>query len=206
MFSLVFSLLHMNKSLHPHCFPQCIPSFTFDSDSALISFQVILCANSRPTLNDVTYNELTILVKRVAEICPQISAALAKDRLLVMESGQGSPCLDLRWVSVTSLTLLGLLLPYLLTSLFLSLSFSPSLSFIQTHMHTSMHAHTHTNTLSLSRSLSLSLFFSLSFSPSLSYTLLFLLHTYTLCLSSLCVCVCVSLSVLLLREWMQEEY
>ncbi|KAK7489322.1 hypothetical protein BaRGS_00019430 [Batillaria attramentaria] len=63
-----------------------------------IGTQVILCANSRPTLNDVTYSELVILVKRVAELCPRISDALASDRLVVMESGQGSPCLDLRFV------------------------------------------------------------------------------------------------------------
>ena len=60
------------------------------------SLQVILCANSRPTLNDVTYNELVILVKRVADLCPQIKAALSEGHLVVMESGQGSPCLDLR--------------------------------------------------------------------------------------------------------------
>ncbi|XP_076453588.1 4'-phosphopantetheine phosphatase-like [Babylonia areolata] len=63
-----------------------------------VGTQVILCANSRPTLNDVTYGELVILVKRVAEICPQIAVALTEDRLVVMESGQGSPCLDLRFI------------------------------------------------------------------------------------------------------------
>ncbi|XP_025079563.1 pantothenate kinase 4-like isoform X2 [Pomacea canaliculata] len=60
--------------------------------------EVILCANSRPTLNDVTYKELVILVKRVAELCPVISIALARYKLVVMESGQGSPCLDLRFI------------------------------------------------------------------------------------------------------------
>jgi len=60
-------------------------------------FKVVLCANSRPALNDVTYNELTILAKRVADISEDISAALTEGRLLVMESGQGSPCLDLRY-------------------------------------------------------------------------------------------------------------
>ena len=57
---------------------------------------MILCANSRPALNDVTYNELTILTKRVAALCSVTSEALADGRLLVMESGQASPCLDLR--------------------------------------------------------------------------------------------------------------
>jgi len=57
---------------------------------------VVLCANSRPALNDVTYNELTILARRVADISDDICAALTEGRLFVMESGQGSPCLDLR--------------------------------------------------------------------------------------------------------------
>ena len=64
-----------------------------------LSIQVILCANSRPALNDITYNELTVLTKRVAAISEDISAALSQGRLLIMESGQGSPCLDLRYVN-----------------------------------------------------------------------------------------------------------
>ena len=68
-------------------------------------FQVILCANSRPALNDVTYKELTIVVKRVCQICPVINQACLDNRLVVMESGQGSPCLDLRldWNFIFSL-------------------------------------------------------------------------------------------------------
>ncbi|KAK2183470.1 hypothetical protein NP493_312g09027 [Ridgeia piscesae] len=60
--------------------------------------RVILCANSRPALNDVTYNELTILTKRVAAMSRDIERALQQDQLLVMESGQASPCLDLRYI------------------------------------------------------------------------------------------------------------
>jgi len=60
--------------------------------------QVILCANSRPALNDVTYNELSVLAKRVAAISEKVNQALIDDRLLIMESGQGSPCLDLRYI------------------------------------------------------------------------------------------------------------
>lgn len=62
----------------------------------LVCDQVILCANSRPTLNDVTYTELLILVKRVAAVSDVIGSALDQGHLKVMESGQGSPCLDLR--------------------------------------------------------------------------------------------------------------
>ena len=57
---------------------------------------MILSANSRPALNDVTYKELTIVVKHVCQICPVINQACLENRLVVMESGQGSPCLDLR--------------------------------------------------------------------------------------------------------------
>ena len=65
-----------------------------------VVMQVVLCANSRPALNDVTYNELTILTRRVADISEDVRAALSAGRLLVMESGQGSPCLDLRYCTL----------------------------------------------------------------------------------------------------------
>ncbi|XP_033759357.1 4'-phosphopantetheine phosphatase-like isoform X1 [Pecten maximus] len=72
--------------------------FPFVRDLLIRGTKVILCANSRPTLNDVTYNELTILVKRVSEICPIIDKAVKEHQLMPMESGQESPCLDLRLV------------------------------------------------------------------------------------------------------------
>lgn len=59
---------------------------------------MILCANTRPALNDVIYSELLIIVKRVAEICSEIQAAYRDGTLMIMESGQGSPCLDLRYI------------------------------------------------------------------------------------------------------------
>ncbi|XP_067669593.1 4'-phosphopantetheine phosphatase-like [Haliotis asinina] len=59
---------------------------------------VILCANSRPTLNDVTFSELQLITKHVAAISGEINQALTEGRLLVMESGQGSPCLNLRLI------------------------------------------------------------------------------------------------------------
>ncbi|GLG95538.1 Pantothenate kinase 4 [Gryllus bimaculatus] len=57
--------------------------------------QVILCANSAPALNDVTYSELQVLLKQVAGICGVFHSALAEGRLVAMESAQASPCLDL---------------------------------------------------------------------------------------------------------------
>ncbi|XP_053403677.1 4'-phosphopantetheine phosphatase-like [Mercenaria mercenaria] len=72
--------------------------FPFARDLLKSGTKVIICANSKPTLNDVTYQELVILVKRVAQICPLIGQAALKGQLVVMASGQGSPCLDLRLI------------------------------------------------------------------------------------------------------------
>lgn len=57
--------------------------------------QVILCANSKPALNDVTYSELVLLVEQSALVSRDFASALQENRLWVMDSGQGSPCLDL---------------------------------------------------------------------------------------------------------------
>jgi len=72
--------------------------FPFAVDLLERGTKVILCANSRPALNDVTYRELSVMTKKVAALSDVISSALAEGRLLVMESGQGSPCLDLRYI------------------------------------------------------------------------------------------------------------
>ncbi|XP_014674208.1 PREDICTED: pantothenate kinase 4-like [Priapulus caudatus] len=56
---------------------------------------VILCTNSKPVMNEVTYSELFILAHNIAAMCDVIGGALAAGRLVVMESGQHSPCLDL---------------------------------------------------------------------------------------------------------------
>ncbi|XP_078695396.1 4'-phosphopantetheine phosphatase-like isoform X1 [Branchiostoma floridae x Branchiostoma belcheri] len=69
--------------------------FPFAREMVLRGTQVILCANSKPALNDVTYGELKILAKKVAELCPTIRTALSEGHLKVMASGAASPCLDL---------------------------------------------------------------------------------------------------------------
>lgn len=55
----------------------------------------MLCANSKPALNDVTYSELVLLVERAAAVCPVLAKAVDESSLWVMDSGQASPCLDL---------------------------------------------------------------------------------------------------------------
>jgi len=68
-------------------------SFLGDNLCLLSRSQVIICANSKPTLNDVTYQEMCILVRRVSLLCPVICRAAETGQLVVMASGQGSPCL-----------------------------------------------------------------------------------------------------------------
>ncbi|KAL4220369.1 Pantothenate kinase 4 [Mactra antiquata] len=67
----------------------------FARDLLKTGTKVILCANSKPTLNDVTFQELSIILRFVSLICPVIGKALSEGKLVAMASGQGSPCLDL---------------------------------------------------------------------------------------------------------------
>lgn len=58
--------------------------------------KVILCANSMPALNDVTYPELLGTLKEAGKISKDIKYALKENRLMAMETAQAGPCLDLR--------------------------------------------------------------------------------------------------------------
>ncbi|XP_014217722.1 pantothenate kinase 4 [Copidosoma floridanum] len=62
--------------------------------------KVILCANSMPALNDVTYPELLVILKDAANICDVIEYALKEKRLFAMETAQAGPCLDLSRLNV----------------------------------------------------------------------------------------------------------
>ncbi|XP_015524756.1 4'-phosphopantetheine phosphatase isoform X1 [Neodiprion virginianus] len=57
--------------------------------------KVILCANSAPALNDVTYPELVVTLRNAAKICNVIKKAIKERRLIAMETAQAGPCLDL---------------------------------------------------------------------------------------------------------------
>ncbi|ELR61337.1 Pantothenate kinase 4, partial [Bos mutus] len=57
--------------------------------------EVILACNSGPALNDVTYSESLIVAERIAAMDPVIHAALREERLLLVQTGSSSPCLDL---------------------------------------------------------------------------------------------------------------
>ncbi|XP_064423775.1 4'-phosphopantetheine phosphatase [Latimeria chalumnae] len=57
--------------------------------------EVVLACNSGPALNDVTYNESQIVTERIAVMDPIIQLALKEERLLLVQTGSSSPCLDL---------------------------------------------------------------------------------------------------------------
>jgi len=59
--------------------------------------EVILAANSQPCVNDVTYKDLLDIIERVAALDSTINNAYNQSgRLMISETGSGSPCLDLR--------------------------------------------------------------------------------------------------------------
>ncbi|KAM9521554.1 4'-phosphopantetheine phosphatase isoform 2-T2 [Guaruba guarouba] len=57
--------------------------------------EVILACNSGPALNDVTYSESLIVTERIAAMDPIIQSALKEEKLLLVQTGSSSPCLDL---------------------------------------------------------------------------------------------------------------
>ncbi|CAI5455472.1 unnamed protein product [Caenorhabditis angaria] len=60
--------------------------------------RVIICANSAPALNDLTYKEMIGLIKPLRNIDSDLDRFLKSGQLLFTQSGQGSPCMDLRRV------------------------------------------------------------------------------------------------------------
>ncbi|KAM8716942.1 hypothetical protein ACLKA7_003758 [Drosophila subpalustris] len=58
--------------------------------------KVLLCANSEPSLNDVTSRELSVLLDDCACQCSILESAWRSNRLLVYANGQSGPCLDMR--------------------------------------------------------------------------------------------------------------
>ena len=61
--------------------------------------EVVLAANARPSLNDVTIAELPGLLERAAAVDPRTAAALAENRLRSADSGNDAPLIDLSTVS-----------------------------------------------------------------------------------------------------------
>jgi type II pantothenate kinase len=61
--------------------------------------RVILAANSVPSINDVTYEELKLLLPQVAALDGPFAEAVADGRLRVIASGSDLPVIDLRYIS-----------------------------------------------------------------------------------------------------------
>ena len=61
--------------------------------------RVLLTANSTPSLNDVTHDELVTLVKQVAMIDTTLADAQAHGTLRLVASGNGAPLIDLTQLS-----------------------------------------------------------------------------------------------------------
>jgi len=61
--------------------------------------EVILTANTLPTLNDITHDELQGLIEQIAGWDAPIADALSQDRLELVASGNGYPLIDLTGVS-----------------------------------------------------------------------------------------------------------
>ncbi len=61
--------------------------------------QVVVTANTRPALNDITHPELVELVGRIAAIDEEVAAAGQQRRLELVPSGNDAPLIDLRAVS-----------------------------------------------------------------------------------------------------------
>lgn len=59
---------------------------------------IILVSNSGPALNDVTIQELKNLLMEASEIDEVMKSAIRNGRIVAMESGHQSPCLDLRYI------------------------------------------------------------------------------------------------------------
>ncbi|XP_052571019.1 4'-phosphopantetheine phosphatase isoform X2 [Peromyscus californicus insignis] len=69
--------------------------FPFVRELLFRGTEVILACNSGPALNDVTYSESLIVAERIAAMDPVVCSALREDRLLLVQTGSSSPCLDL---------------------------------------------------------------------------------------------------------------
>jgi len=61
---------------------------------------VILTANTTPTLNDITHDELSVMVAQIAQWDAPIADALKDNRLELIASGNGYPLIDLMGVSM----------------------------------------------------------------------------------------------------------
>lgn len=56
--------------------------------------KVILCANSKPSLNDITYKEMADVVAEAGKTCDLIKTSYNNKQLLLGENGNYGCCLN----------------------------------------------------------------------------------------------------------------
>lgn len=69
--------------------------FPFVRELLFRGTEVILACNSGPALNDVTHSESLLVAERIAAMDPLVRTALREEKLLLVQTGSSSPCLDL---------------------------------------------------------------------------------------------------------------
>ncbi len=63
--------------------------------------KVLLCANTKPAINDITYAELLLVIKKACALNETLKHAFyVSKHLIIMETGSSSPCLDLSRINV----------------------------------------------------------------------------------------------------------
>lgn len=58
--------------------------------------KVIICANSSPALNDLTYREMVALAPELKRADKDLKHFIETEQMMFVQSGQESPCLDAR--------------------------------------------------------------------------------------------------------------
>eukprot|EP00889_Picochlorum_renovo_P000115 jgi/Picre1/27145/NNA_000114.t1 len=57
--------------------------------------EVVLAANSQPSINDITFKELDALLPRICEVDDRLCSHISSQRLRIIPSGSGLPVIDL---------------------------------------------------------------------------------------------------------------
>lgn len=57
--------------------------------------EVVLAANSQPSINDITFKELDALLPRICEVDDRLCSYISSQRLRIIPSGSGLPVIDL---------------------------------------------------------------------------------------------------------------
>ena len=56
---------------------------------------MILVVNSRPALNDATFFEMQVILEKLKKLDSEMETFVKSEQIIVMENGNGSPCINL---------------------------------------------------------------------------------------------------------------